>query len=42
MSKRVTIRYKKPEWREYCFVTVDESEVDKWTTALKEQGYEVR
>lgn len=40
MAKR-TIRYKKPEWQSWVYITVPEEEIDKWIENLEAKGYQV-
>lgn len=40
MAKK-TIRYKKPEWREWVYLKLNEDEVETWVAALEAQGYQV-
>lgn len=40
MAKR-TIRYKKPEWKEWVYVYLEENEVENYVKALENQGYRV-
>lgn len=40
MAKR-TIRYKKPEWKEWVYVYLEENEVENYVKSLENQGYRV-
>lgn len=40
MNKR-TIRYKKPDWKNWAYMVVEESKVAETISILESQGYEV-
>lgn len=41
MPKKITIRYKKPAWREWIYLRLNENEVEKMVAELESQGYQV-
>lgn len=38
MAKK-TLRYRKPEWKDWVYVEVEKEEVATWRAALKAEGY---
>lgn len=36
---RITLRYKKPKWKEWVYLIADPDEVEKWARELRANGY---